>query len=117
MQDGDFEHGFVYRDVVLVLDYEAAKTQALAFAEVHVPDATTFPLRAAADVALKEFTDPRLREITAVDIPFSSIALPDPPRKRVQQITLERILRFGPVWDYAWMQGMCIRFSYTQSCV
>ena len=55
-----FEDGFVFRGVIFVLDYEAVKAQALRywdtipvpFAEVHVPDETTFPLHAAADLAL-----------------------------------------------------------------
>ena len=34
------------------------------YAEVHAPSETTVPLRVTADLALKEFKDPKLREIT-----------------------------------------------------
>ncbi|CAE7244859.1 RPS6KA5 [Symbiodinium natans] len=98
-----FEHGFVYRDVIWVLDYEAVKSKSIGYrdmipvpyAEVHVPETETFPLKAAADLALREFQDPKLEAITALDIPFSSLSPADPPRRRAEYITLERILKFG----------------------
>ena len=65
------------------------------FAEVHVPDGATFPLRAAADLAPKEVKDPNLHDITAADIPFSSVAPSDAARKMAEHITLEHISQFG----------------------
>ena len=55
--------------------------------------------------------DPKSLEITAVDIPFGSVAPSDPPRKRAEYITLERILPFGVT---LWLQFMCIRLDRAQ---
>ena len=58
------------------------------FVEIYIPDVKFF------DLALKEFQAVKLDSI-ALDIPFSSISVSDPPRKLAEYITLERILRFG----------------------
>ena len=98
-----FEQGFVYRVVVWVLDYESIKANTpgyqsvipIPIGEIHIPDVEVFPLRNATDLALKEFQSVKLDSITALDIPFSSLTIADPPRKRAEYITLERILKFG----------------------
>ena len=93
----------MYRGVIWVLGYEAIKAKTpgdqtatpVPIGEIYIPDVEVFPLRNAADLALKEFQSMTLDSITSLDIPFSSVTIADPPRKRAEYITLERILKFG----------------------
>ena len=98
------EQGFVYKNVALVLQYDKLKERSLGYRdaiavpteEIYVPPGDpVLPLHTAAQEALTEFRDVKLADVTALDIPFSTVEPSTPIRKRAEYITLERVFKFG----------------------
>ena len=68
--------------------------------EVYVPPGDPiFPLLAAAEAALADFSDPSLVEYLPKEVPFSSLPSDATPAVRHEYITLDRIIRFGATPD------------------
>ena len=63
--------------VVMVLDYESVRARALGYSvpkavpieEIYIPKEQSLPLKAAADAALREFSEVSLGRVSALDVP------------------------------------------------
>ena len=87
-----------------MLQYDKLKERSLGYRdaiavpteEIYVPPGDpVLPLHTAAQEALTEFRDVKLADVTALDIPFSTVEPSTPIRKRAEYITLERVFKFG----------------------
>ena len=59
------------------------------------PGNPIIPLQAAAEVALADFSEPKLGDYLSKEVPFSSLPLDTIPAVRHEYITLDRVIRFG----------------------
>ena len=93
-----------HKNVYYVVDYKRVKEKqsgyhlpiAVPAEELFIEEgAPKLPLKIAADEALANFKEVNLEQITALDIPFSSIDGETSVRKRNEYITLDTIIRFG----------------------
>ena len=97
-----------HKNVYYALDYAAIKSRSPGYSvvlsvpceEVYVPPGDAIlPLRAAAEAALADFSDPSLAEFLPKEVPFSSLPSDATAIERHEYITLDRIIRFGATPD------------------